>query len=101
MHRCNRADAVDDFAGGVLVERGASISPSAAPLQAQVVMLDGDLGVVHDLADGREFRIGLNLRPAGGPVSGEGLKVLPGGAAASAQHRHPVFVMELQHGLRP
>ena len=59
------ADEVDEFAEAVLVERRAGVVFGQHAFEARVVALDGDHGVVHDLADGRLLGAVLEMRPAG------------------------------------
>ncbi len=58
------ADEVDEFAQAVLVEAGAGVLFGQDALEARVVALDGDHGVVHHLADGGLLGAGLQVRPA-------------------------------------
>ena len=58
-------DEVDQFAEAVLVEAGAGVVLGQDALEARVVALDGDHGVVHDLADGGLLGAGLQVGPAG------------------------------------
>jgi hypothetical protein len=62
--RADGADEVDEFAEAVLVEAGAGVVLGQHALEARVVALDGDHGVVHDLADGGLLGVGLEVRPA-------------------------------------
>ncbi len=59
-------DEVDEFAEAVFVEAGAGVVLGQDALEARVVPLDGDHGVVHGLADGRLLGVGLEVGPAGG-----------------------------------
>jgi hypothetical protein len=59
------ADEVNEFAEAVLVERRAGIVFRENAFEARVVALDGDHGVVHDLADGGLLGAGLKVEPAG------------------------------------
>ena len=58
-------DEVDQFAEAVLVEAGAGVVLGQDAFEARVVALDGDHGVVHDLADGGLLGAGLEVGPAG------------------------------------
>ena len=58
------ADEVDKLAQAVLVEAGAGVLLGQDTLEARVVALDGDHGVVHHLADRGLLGAGLQVRPA-------------------------------------
>jgi hypothetical protein len=58
-------DEVDEFAKAVFVEAGAGVVLGQDALEARVVALDGDHGVVHGLADGGLLGAGLEVGPAG------------------------------------
>ncbi len=57
------ADEIDEFAEAVLVQRGAGVVLGQDAFQARVVPLDGDHGVVHDLADGGLLGAVLQVAP--------------------------------------
>ena len=57
---------VDQFAKALLVEAGAGVVLGQNALEAGVVALDGDHGVIHDLADGGLLGAVLQVAPAGG-----------------------------------
>ena len=59
------ADDVDELAEAILVEVGAAVVLVQGALEAGVVPFEGDHGVVDELADGGELRIGLEEGPAG------------------------------------
>ena len=61
----DRGDEVDEFAEALFVEAGAGVVLGQDALEARVVALDGDHGVVHGLADGRLLCAGLEVGPAG------------------------------------
>jgi len=54
-------DEVDEFAEAVFVEAGAGVVLGENALEARVVALDGDHGVVHGLADGGLLGAGLGM----------------------------------------
>ena len=58
------ADQVDELAEALLVERRAGVVLGQHALERGVVALDGDHGVVDELADGRLLGLGLEVRPA-------------------------------------
>jgi hypothetical protein len=56
---------VDEFAEAVLIQSGAGVVLGQYAFEARVVALDGDHGIVHDLADGGLLGVGLEVSPAG------------------------------------
>ena len=62
----DEVDEVDEVAEAVLVEGRAGVVLGQDAFQARIVPLDGDHGVVHDLADGGLLRAILQVAPAGG-----------------------------------
>jgi hypothetical protein len=58
-------DDVDEFAEALLVEAGAGVVLGKDAFEARVVALEGDHGIVHDLADGGKFGRPLEVGPTG------------------------------------
>ena len=58
-------DDVDELTEALFVETGAGVVLGEDAFEARVVALDGDHGVVHDLADGGLLGAGLEVGPAG------------------------------------
>ncbi len=61
----DRADEVDEFAEAMFIEGGAGVVLGEDAFEARIVALEGNHGVVDDLADGGLLGLGLEVGPAG------------------------------------